>query len=289
MKKLVLVGRGLTVLLGTALLGGVASAADIPVKAPYRPPPPVWSWTGFYIGANGGYGVANDDVTQTLFVPPPAGPTTFFSPLPSTLAPKGGFGGGQIGFNWQTGAVVWGVEGDYQGASQTSTTVCGGFCVGTTAAGMTTVINTSIYQKVKSFATVRARVGWANDGALIYVTGGGAWMGIDETDTFSAAFTPGGPFIAQSASFSNTKSGYAVGGGIEMRLWLSNFTAKIEYLHLDVSGTTNTFALSPAVFGVAAPLTTNSGRIRDDIFRVGVNYKFGWGGYGAGYGGYGAY
>src|SRR6516165_361683 len=138
MKKLVLVGRGLTVLLGTALLGGVASAADIPVKAPYRPPPPVWSWTGFYIGANGGYGVANDDVTQTLFVPPPAGPTTFFSPLPSTLAPKGGFGGGQIGFNWQTGAVVWGVEGDYQGASQTSTTVCGGLCVGTTAAGMTT-------------------------------------------------------------------------------------------------------------------------------------------------------
>jgi outer membrane immunogenic protein len=280
MKKLMVAG----VLVGA--LGGVASAAELPVKAPYQPPPPVWSWTGFYIGANGGYGVANDDVTQTIFVTPPAGPLTFFSPFQNSLAPKGGFGGGQIGFNWQTGAVVWGVEGDYQGASQTSTTVCGGFCVGATIPGVvTTIAANSVYQKVKSFATVRGRVGYANNGALIYVTGGGAWIGIDETDTFGIAVTPGGPFFAQGASFSNTKSGFSVGAGIEMRLWLSNWTAKIEYLHLDVSGTTNTFALSPTVFGVAAPLTTTSGRIRDDIFRVGVNYKFGWGGYGVGYGG----
>jgi outer membrane immunogenic protein len=279
MKKFLLAGVALIV------LGGAASAAELPVKAPYRPPPPVWSWTGFYIGANGGYSTGNDDVTQTIFVP---GAITFFSPFPHTLAPKGGFGGIQGGFNWQTGPVVWGVEGDWQWGSQTSTTVCGGICEGATMGGATEVLATSIQQKVKWFGTARGRVGYANDGAMIYFTGGGAWMGIDETDTFGVAITPGGPFFAQAASFSNTKSGYAVGGGIEMRLWLSNFTAKIEYLHLDVSGTTNTFALSPTVFGVAAPLTTTSGRIRDDIFRVGVNYKFGWG-YGGGYGAYRAY
>ena len=244
----------------------------------------MWSWTGFYIGGNGGYSVSTDDFTQTLvFVP---GTVLAVSSLPHTIAPKGGFGGAQIGFNWQTGPIVWGVEGDWQGASQTSTTVCGGICGTTVLPGvLSTALNTSVYQKVKWFSTARARVGYANDGAMIYVTGGGAWMGIDETDTLGIAVTPGGPFFAQGASFSNTKSGYSVGAGIEMRLWLSNWTAKIEYLHLDVSGTTNTFALSPTLFGVAAPLTTTSGRIRDDIFRVGVNYKVGWGGYGAGYGG----
>jgi outer membrane immunogenic protein len=169
---------------------------------------------------------------------------------------------------------VWGVEGDYQGASQTSTTVCGGICAFTTASPNENTA-TSVFQKVKWFATARGRVGYANDGAMFYVTGGGAWMGIDETDAITATTITNGT-SAQAANFSNTKSGYSVGGGIEMRLWLSNFTAKVEYLHLDVSGTTNTVAFLPPI---TSTLATTSGRIRDDIFRVGVNYKFGlWGG-----------
>lgn len=265
MKKFVLAGVVL------AALGSAASAADMAVKAPYLAPPvPVWSWTGFYIGANAGYSTGNDDVTQTLFVPPPSGPNTAFSAFPNTVNPKGGFGGGQIGFNWQTGPVVLGVEGDYQGASQTSTTVCGGICAFTTASPNENTA-TSVFQKVKWFATARGRVGYAFDGAMFYVTGGGAWMGIDETDAVTATTIQNGT-SAQAASFGNTKSGYSAGGGIEMRLWLSNFTAKVEYLHLDVSGTTNTAAFLPPI---TSTLATTSGRIRDDIFRVGVNYKFG--------------
>jgi outer membrane immunogenic protein len=278
MKKLMIAG------VLVSALGGVASAAELPVKAPYRPPPPVWSWTGFYVGINGGYSFGNDDFNQTLVVVPP-GAILRTSTSPNTIAPKGGFFGGQVGFNWQTGPVVWGVEGDYQGASQTSTTTCGGLCGNFFVTGVGTVVGvgdaTSVYQKVKWFSTARARVGWANNGAMIYVTGGGAWMGIDSTESISFGMIPGLPVVTSAASFSDTKSGYSVGAGIEMRLW-ANWTAKVEYLHLDVDGVTHTFFPGP-FFG--SSLTTTTGRIRDDIVRVGVNYKFGWGGYGAGYGG----
>ena len=75
-----------------------------------------------------------------------------------------------------------------------------------------------MYQKVKWFSTARARVGWANDGALIYVTGGGAWMGIDSTESISFGVIPGLPTVTSAANFSDTKSGYSVGAGIEMRV-----------------------------------------------------------------------
>src|SRR3989442_5228594 len=99
-------------------------------------------------------------------------------------------------------------------------------------------------------------------------------MGVDETDSFAFAIIPAvGPF-ASAASFSSTRSGYAVGAGIEMRLW-ANWTAKIEYLHLDVGGTTNTFSPGPFFVAPGGSLTTTTGRIKDDIFRVGLNWKFG--------------
>jgi len=60
MKKILLAGVAL------AALGGVASAADLAVKAPYAPPPALWSWTGFYVGINGGYSTGADDYTQSI-------------------------------------------------------------------------------------------------------------------------------------------------------------------------------------------------------------------------------
>jgi outer membrane immunogenic protein len=271
MKKLLLAG---VVLAG---LGGAASAADLAVKAPYAPPPALWSWTGFYVGINGGYSTGADDYTQSI-VAFPAPVTTIASFTNNTVNPKGGVFGGQIGFNYQTGPVVWGVEGDWQWASQ-SHTACGHLCfVEAFPGGLVTTVGTSVYQKVKSFATVRGRVGWANDGWLAYITAGGAWARIDETDTIVIA----PPIAAQAASFSNTVSGAAYGAGIEVRLW-AGWTGKFEYLHLDLSGTTNTFAIVPPILPAPSPFTTTTGRIRDDIFRVGVNYKFGFGGVMAAY------
>jgi outer membrane immunogenic protein len=80
------------------------------------------------------------------------------------------------------------------------------------------------------------------------------------------------------------KMDFATGGvayraGIEVRLW-AGLTGKIEYLHLDLSGTTNTFLVLPPISAAPSPFTTTTSRIRDDIFRVGLNYKFGFGGFG---------
>jgi outer membrane immunogenic protein len=99
---------------------------------------------------------------------------------------------------------------------------------------------------------------------MLYATAGGAWMGIDETD---ANFSSGSGTTITS-SFSNTKSGYALGAGAEFRLW-DNWTGKVEYLHIDIGGTTNTGGPNTFV------LTTANSSIKDDIVRLGVNYKLG--------------
>jgi outer membrane immunogenic protein len=248
-KNIVLTGVALA-----ALLGGSAMAADLSTAPMYKAPPPVavWSWTGFYIGINGGYGFGSNDFTQTLTQPGVVGSATSFD----TVAQKGGLFGGQAGYNWQVGSVVLGVEGDAQWADQHGTS-CGLICTTQLGASIT------VSQKLEWFATARGRLGWANDGYLLYVTGGGAWGGIDENDTFAV---PGGTF---GASSSTTKSGWTVGGGIEARLW-GNWTGKFEYLHMDLGNMTSVFVPDP-VAGITIVTTSH---IQNDLIRAGLNYKF---------------
>ncbi|WP_371259455.1 outer membrane protein [Bradyrhizobium sp. URHD0069] len=172
--------------------------------------------------------------------------------------PKGGLFGGQAGYNWQVGNVVLGVEGDAQWADQHDTS-CGFLCQnqGALTAGIT------VSQKLEWFATARGRLGWANDGYLLYVTGGGAWGGIDENQTL---FLPAGTL---GGSSSTTKSGWTVGGGIEARLW-GNWTGKFEYLHMDLGNMTSVFVPDP-VAGITIVTTSH---IQNDLIRAGLNYKF---------------
>jgi outer membrane immunogenic protein len=250
-KKIVLTGVALA-----ALLGGSAMAADLSTAPMYKAPPPVavWSWTGFYIGINGGYGFGSNDFTQSLTQPGIVA-SSFDK---HTVAPKGGLFGGQAGYNWQVGNVVLGVEGDAQWADQHGTS-CGFIC--TNQQGATAGITVS--QKLEWFATARGRLGWANDGYLLYVTGGGAWGGIDENQTL---FLPAGTLAGSS---STTKSGWTVGGGIEARLW-GNWTGKLEYLHMDLGNMTSVFVPDP----VAGITIVTTSRIHNDLIRAGLNYKF---------------
>jgi outer membrane immunogenic protein len=254
------------------------SSTGFPVKASVSRTTSNWSWTGFYLGINAGYGVATDQFRQTStnVTSPFPTPLVAGNTVSSTIAPKGGLLGFQGGFNYQTGSVVLGVEGDWQWANQTAT-ACGTSCFFRTTPGFIgTAGNTlSRFEKVAWLATARGRVGWTPiDGAMIYVTGGGAWMGIDESDRLSASDAPFFPDEASAASFSNSVSGYVMGAGAELRLW-GNWTGKLEYLHLDVGGTTTSALHSgPNIIGPLV-LATATGRIRDDIVRLGLNYKLG--------------
>jgi outer membrane immunogenic protein len=241
-------------LAAVAIIGfaSVASAADMPRKAPVYapPPPPVWSWTGFYIGVNAGGSIGRDPTTQS-------NESTGEVLGSFTMSPAGFVGGGQIGYNWQF-APNWvvGVEGDFQGTSQKDSS-CVGDCNNTFGDFYYTA-----EQRLKWFATARARLGYTNGDWLWYVTGGGAW---GEIHNDFRVFTP--TDIEASANFN--LSGWVIGGGVETHLW-GGWTAKAEYLYMDLGSFTD--------IGIDTPNTGNTftmrSDVRDHIVRVGLNYKF---------------
>jgi len=211
--------------MGGALLVSTASsgafAADLGPYQPYNPPAaPVVQyeepaiWEGAYIGVNGGYGWSNSNFTE----------------------PEGGFGGGQLGYNWQRGRFVFGVEGDFQGGD-----------IGGTAFDQFGDVADS---DVNWFSTVRGRLGFANGPLLVYGTGGVAFADIDNTIHFSDGSV---------AKDSGTQTGYAVGGGLEWA-FAPNWSAKAEYLYVGMGDTT----------------LSSGDRVNNDFqtVRVGLNYKF---------------
>jgi outer membrane immunogenic protein len=98
-----------------ALVHSPALAADMAYPAPVSPPPPVWSWTGFYIGVDGGYGL-NEDTGGSVCVNPKGVVSGTGCTLPSgpVTAPAGGLFGGEAGYNLQRGRIVVGIETDLQ-------------------------------------------------------------------------------------------------------------------------------------------------------------------------------
>ena len=235
-----------------ALLAGtaMASAADLAVKArPVVPPVPVFSWTGFYAGINGGIG--GDKVDYP------------FSALNNTYGGNvgmnsfGGFGGGQIGYNWQFAPNwVFGIEADIQGSgikSDLNGTINN---LGSISAGT----------ELTYFGTVRGRLGYSLGSTLFYATGGLVYGNVKTR--VQEAFLGG----AIDATFSHTKAGYAVGGGIEspfefLGLFGPNWTSKTEYLYVDLGRTTDTYTVS----GTTHVFST---RVEEHVFRTGLNYHF---------------
>jgi outer membrane immunogenic protein len=242
-------------LLATALVGlGSAPtiAADLAAR-PYTKAPAlaaVYDWTGFYIGVNAGVGLGRNRLQHDWIG---AGtPYSFYT------SPQGGFGGGQVGYNWQTGSVlgpiVFGVEADIQGAGlsddRTNFGVLG--------------VNTAYRQKLDWFGTARGRIGIANGPVLSYVTAGYAFGNV-KTDATQSALGVNSTF-----STDRTQSGWVVGSGVEAALG-GNWIGKIEYLYLNLGNKTDASTLF-----AATPINTE---IRENIFRVGLNYRIGGKGY----------
>ena len=232
-----------------------AQAADLAVKAPYSKAPVamVYDWTGFYLGVNAGVGVGRNN--QTLTFP------GFPSFEQSYLSPFGALGGVQAGYNWQAptmfGRLVLGIEADIQGAGLRDNDTCLLTCRAVPD------ISGRFDQRIDWFGTVRGRAGFANGPVLRYFTGGFAYGNVKTSITenlqlagFPATFTS-----------NQTRVGWTVGSGVEAALG-GNWTAKIEYLYVDLGNKRDTFALG------GLPQTLDS-EIRQNIYRVGLNYRIG--------------
>jgi outer membrane immunogenic protein len=129
-----------------------------------------------------------------------------------------------------------------------------------------------VSQRMPWFGTVRARAGWSTGPALFYVTGGYAYGRVETDATLQLSIGPD-VLSAGSVSFADNRSGWTAGAGLGAQL-IGNWTGKIEYLYLDLGTTSGTMTI---VDDPLAGTSTLDVRVRDHIFRAGLNYKFDWG------------
>jgi outer membrane immunogenic protein len=254
MRKLFHTTAALSALLATSM---AANAADVRARpAPYAPPPPVYapppfSWTGFYLGGNiGGAWVHRDVIDPFLGVNFGSGNS------------NGVFiGGGQLGYNWQVGYAVLGIEADFDGAANNNNT-------GTVFIPRVGTIQ--VTSNNRWITTLAARFGVTNGPWLFYGKAGGGWVGSDFTIT---NLTTG----ASITGSNDSNSGWLVGVGIEWA-FAPNWSAKVEYNFLGLDD--RTFIAPVGRFG-----DTFIERNREiQMVKVGINYRFNWSGYGYGYG-----
>lgn len=220
-------------------------AADLPVRAAPVIYAPVFSWTGFYVGLNAGVGWSDSrDVVVT-------GPTPGSSGVLTGGGGDGAFvGGGQIGYNWQSGSIVYGLETDIQYVDAGGSVAWGPYTWW--ARGD----DDGAY-----LGTVRARLGYAIDRTLIYITGGLAYGGLNSN-----------PLTGNNTS----NTGWTIGGGVEYA-FTNNWTIKIEGLYVDLSeGRKNRiFVNGPGgVLPAGTYTAATDGGGGAGLLRVGVNYKF---------------
>jgi outer membrane immunogenic protein len=263
--------------IGTALgASGLAFAADMPVKAraPVAPPP---TWTGFYIGINGGGAWGKTETSLNAL----NSPVAFYNPanIPGvnragsmSFDDSSGIFGGQIGYLQQAGQAVLGIEAafDWQKLKGSASVTQPYF-----ANPQLFTINESVSSNW--LFTFLGRVGWDMGSWYPYLTGGVAVS--DLTYNFSytdVVFAPG--CVGCAASFSQTRWGPAVGGGVEWR-WDSHWSLRGEYLFVqfqDVTGgstLTQPFAVPGEVAGATA-LFNHTAKVKESIARGFLSYRF---------------
>lgn len=255
MRHFLLAAVATAALTGQAFAGDLPSAKGAPV---FVAPAPAFSWSGFYVGINGGFG--GDRFTYPFALSVGAATAAGQARLNSS----GFLGGGQIGYNYQFAGTpyVAGLEADIDGS-----TIKGQISAAANAAGTTVALNAG--SRLDYFGTVRARLGYSLfDRALVYATGGFAYGGLNSFANGSAGGGLLGAGGALGVSRSNTVTGWTVGGGLEYAL-TNNWSFRTEYLYVDL-GTAN--IASGALLGGTASLGVKT---TENIVRAGLNYRFG--------------
>lgn len=273
-------------LASAAVLGltGIAGAADLAVRAPIVAPPPVWSWTGFYLGIGGGtaWGTKEYDwnvdntiasITTQLGAAGVVPPLGLHSQGSHTI--NGGFFGGQIGYNYQFGWAVVGVQADAHWADISGSGNC--FVLG---------IN-NCNAKVDSFGSVTAKAGGTIDRALLYAKGGWAWensksdinlLGLGSGNILGGV-VPGGVNINLASSISENRGGWTWGAGVEYA-FSPNWSGFLEYDYYDFGKKAQNYQYSisipAAAVNLAIPIPTELSE-QFHVVKAGLNYRFNWG------------
>jgi outer membrane immunogenic protein len=217
---------------------GSAQAADLP-PAPAMVPP-VFSWTGLYLGAEGGWGWGSEDFTDNSTVGIPPG-------MAISHRPDGGIFGGVLGYRYQVSQLVFGVEGTGAWADLKDSVLLGP--------------SKTDNLKVNSLYSTTGQIGWAFNQVLPYVKGG--WAGGSVNTSISTAI---GGFASQT-QFDN---GWTVGAGLDYAVW-QNLVLGVEYDHSSLGY--NGFS-TVGILGHTY-MVTNPSRLTIDQVVGRVTYKFG--------------
>jgi len=245
-----------TVILTLALLGsaGSAFAADLPANVYTKAPAvvaPVYNWGGFYIGLNGGGGSSHKcwDISNFLGVVVP-------STAEGCHDATGGIVGGQLGYRWQTGGWVFGVEaqGDWASLKGSNASLL--------TAPFTVFTNNT---KVDAIGLFTAQLGYAWNNVLWYVKGGAAVT----HDKYN------GQILGVTLdSAGESRWGGAIGTGVEIG-FAPGWSVAFEYDHLFMGSRDNTFNFTPAVAPFVGLSRVDNIRQDVDMGTVRVNYTFG--------------
>ncbi len=270
-------------LAGIVALGfvGAASAADLAVRTPVYAP--VFTWTGCYLGINGGW-IGSDESYETSYgLLPPANlaglPLTQadFDPLRRSFSSdeSGGTAGGQFGCQLQWGAVVLGGEWDWNwsGLEEDDNALFGVTPIVSDPTPPWPARTEHHHKQLDWFMTARARLGWAAwDRLLIYATGGVA-VGAYDAFTNVRFFDDLGNSLTHTGGYREKRIGYTVGGGFEWA-FANNWTAKAEFLYLDFgsfdfNSPRERFDTDTFTFAWHTHVDTS-----EYVARVGLNYLF---------------
>jgi outer membrane immunogenic protein len=243
--------KTLVAAIGLAALGmAPALAADLPARTYSKAPAmvaPVYDWSGFYVGLNGGGASSRECYTLTSVAGVALSPTANEGCHNAT----GGVVGGQVGYRWQSASWVFGVEaqGDWADLKGSN-------------ASLTALIPYTNQTKIDAFGLFTGQVGYSWNNVLLYVKGGAAVS----DNQYSSFFTGSGVVFNQT---SETRWGGAVGTGIEFG-FAPNWSVAVEYDHLFMGRPNVTFPVS----AIAVTRSDNIGQ-GVDMGTVRVNYRFG--------------
>jgi len=213
-------------------------------------------WGGFYLGLNAGGGMGNSQLADSCYFCATENANPAFAAV-----------GGQIGDNWQMGAAVVGIEGDFDWDSLDHKGILGG-----------SDSNELFYkQRLDWFSSIRGRVGLGVDNALLYLTAGPAFgqintPGIEYCVVSYCGGTPNPKATGNTFSVSGTRMGMAAGGGIEFKTD-DAWSFRVEYLYADF-GSATAYLKGPSTCSTGETCTVQNS-LSTQMIRVAFNYHLG--------------